>query len=631
MRIEELLELEARLKQCVLDDNGDRFSTIVTQLCEELHIPALGDATLVVRDQITSDLIARCGDLVFSTRQPKPEALCAELLICAASPLLTSTNLARFYQIVCRALQLAEASGQLPVIRRAANNCAVGAITADPTMALVYAARAYVISLAINDNIGQLSAIANVSGALVSLGLHRECVNLAMPRPTGGFQSTLSERNVTAAYLANKATSYLALNQHATSFETASEALNVLGHPSTPVTIWLAVNTEYVRLRCSIQFGDDEAVLAIKSRIDSLASGHRAGRIAVICEHAAAAYDCHVNDASAAIQRLLAMRSIAKSISSLYHDNLTQLQEAYSSIGDYAGALACLSEHMQHRSHEQIARVASILSALGGAIQTVSPAHEIAAPVISSVRGKPVGHYKSSLLKCDGTAMQETFERLAVAAELNEDDSGRHIYRVGRLTGLLAVEIGYDAAAADAMDRAARLHDIGKLGLPGALVARAEALSAAEHKVMREHAGTGRKILQQANDPAFDLACDIAQSHHERWDGRGYPQKLKHAAIPESARMVALTEAFDVLTHGRAYQPAVTVVDALLRLQQASGTHFEPRLVDALLKVVARLQQAHGGDDAALSDYLGDAGTASSFLQARDSMQDLVSALSPAR
>ena len=234
-------------------------------------------------------------------------------------------------------------------------------------------------------------------------------------------------------------------------------------------------------------------------------------------------------------------------------------------------------------------------------MQTVSPIHDMAAVTMIRIS---TGHGAAKLAphRVKTTAMQETFERLAVAAELNEEDSGRHIYRVGGVTGLLAAELGYDATTANAMERAARLHDIGKLGLPGALVARADVLSAAERKVMREHAGMGRKILQQANDPAFDVACAIAYSHHERWDGSGCPQALAGAAIPDGARMVALTEAFDVLTHGRAYQSAVTVTDALARRQQASGTHFEPRLVDALIKVVRRLHAEHGNDDAALSD-----------------------------
>lgn len=630
MTIEELLGLEARLKHFVAHNNATGIRATVTSLCCELNIPSAGDPTLVVRDDREHALIARCADLLFSVRQPQPEALCAELLICSALQLVTSANTSRFIVVVRRALALAEASGSPQTIRRALNNCSVGEIQGgDPTLALTFVARAYGLSRELAYVSGEIGALCNAGAALQRLELHSECVGITLPEPPAGRLDTATANHATAGHFVNQATSHLVLNQHAKATQAASKALRLLSALSTPITIWYAITAQLILLRCAIHSGEHEAVMKAMRDVEGIARCHQSNRVDIIYEHAVAAYECYVGQHGAAVARLLVLRARTASLPTLHHDTLTLLQEAYEASGDHCSALACLADDVQCRGREQVARVAEILTNLWGAIHTILPAHSTAAALLNRLPSLPSDTTQSGALHKQTVAMQETFERLAVAAELSEDDSGRHIYRVGRLTGLLASQLGYDATAADAMERAARLHDIGKLGLPGALVARADVLSAAERKVMREHADIGRKILQQANDPAFDVACAIAFSHHERWDGSGYPQGLAGAVIPEGARLAALTEAFDVLTHGRAYQSAVTVTvtDALARLRQASGSHFEPRLVDALIKVVHRLHAEHGRDDVALSDYLGGAGTASSFLQARDSMHNLLGSL----
>ena len=375
--------------------------------------------------------------------------------------------------------------------------------------------------------------------------------------------------------------------------------------------------------------GDAPTALARITSIEVRARDFRVGRIEIICEHATATYECHLGNPLGAIHRLLALRPRTKLLPGLHRDSLTLLQEAHQAFGDHASALACLAEHVEHLSAEHILRLTGFFADLVVHTQTHSLAHNISAEVMERTHRptQPIFQPDPQRAIAKPDAMQDTFERLAVAAELNEDDSGRHTYRVGRLTGLLAAEMGHDAETCDNIERAARLHDIGKLGLPGALLARPQNLSVAETKVMREHTEIGRKILEQANDPAFDLAKDVAYSHRERWDGTGYPQQLRHAAIPEAARMVAVAEAFDVLTHGREYQAAVSVPDALTRIQLASGTQFEPRLVTAFFNVVNRLYSESNHNDALLSDFLGSAGTASSFLPARESMHSLMSSL----
>jgi putative two-component system response regulator len=629
MRIEKLLELEARIKRCVASDDREGFRETISHLCVLLQIPSVGDPARVERSEPTHALIKRCASLVMQAVDPAPESLCAEILICACARSMTLGDVDNSEKSIELAVTLARLGTHRATLRRALNVSSVGAIaTGNASLGLTRAMQSCAIAKELGDPLGTFSSLVNATSILMAIGDHRYVA--ALGQQILEYCEAWLPPETAKGMQVNMATCLLSLRDYKSSQQFAESACKNLASPKSPVDYWLRLVAEIVGLRCAIALNDVAIVEARMRFIELCADELESARTELMREHALSVYDSFKGRHESAIERLVSMHKNSKNVPSLHLDTLTLLFEAHEKKGDQIGALKCLAEQVEYRSRWQSKHVFEQLAQMKLEPSAATPAHDDAATLVKAIE-------KGSCTRpLDGEAVasaatQKVLERLAVAAELNEDDSGRHIYRVGRLTGLLAAEIGYDATAADAMDRAARLHDIGKLGLPGALVARAEALSAAEHKVMREHAGTGRKILQQANDPAFDLACDIAQSHHERWDGRGYPQKLKHAAIPESARMVALTEAFDVLTHGRAYQPAVPVAAALLRLQQASGTHFEPRLVDALLKVVARLQQAHGGDDAALSDYLGDAGTASSFLQARDSMQDLVSALSPAR
>ena len=622
-------KLELELIRHVNANDRAGVREVVIKLCDILDIPPKGDPTLVVRDLSAYELLDRCAELLFVVRQPAPPGLCAHIMICALAERVTTDDTVKVLRLARRALELAEASKHMQTVRRALNiYSSANILFGDPTVGFDYAARSYALSVRLNDESGASGALQNAGAALVGLDLHHECIKLNFDQLPGDSACGLL-RHIAAGRLINTATSYFALRNFSQAAAAASQALRHLDDAmmSSKSGLWYSVSAECVLLRCAIQLGDSATASAQMRRLEASTQGRRTGRVDIICEQASAAYDCYLERHSDAIGRLIALCERTNSLPTLHTDTLSLLQTAYQAAGDHASALSCLAEDVEHRSRNQVVRVARVLRDLGTEMQTVSSTHEVAAEVIGRIRTQPKPFGAKDERRTNASAMQDTFERLAVAAELNEDDSGRHTYRVGRLTGLLAAEMGHDAETCDNIERAARLHDIGKLGLPGALLARPQTLSVAETKVMREHTEIGRKILEQANDPAFDLAKDVAYSHRERWDGTGYPQQLRHAAIPEAARMVAVAEAFDVLTHGREYQAAVSVPDALTRIQLASGTQFEPRLVTAFFNVVNRLYSESNHNDALLSDFLGSAGTASSFLQARESMHSLMSSL----
>lgn len=204
-------------------------------------------------------------------------------------------------------------------------------------------------------------------------------------------------------------------------------------------------------------------------------------------------------------------------------------------------------------------------------------------------------------------------EQQSVAAELHDDTTGEHCYRVGRLASILAQEIGLDDEVCFLIDLAARLHDIGKLVVPEAILLKPARLTPGERAIMETHTTAGADILARANIPQMHVAEEIARHHHERWDGFGYPMRLARRAIPVAARVTALADVFDALTHARPYKTAWTVEAALDEIRRLRGQQFDPELTDAFLALVPRLQREFGS----LDDHLAAEARQSGFVQAR--------------
>lgn len=175
----------------------------------------------------------------------------------------------------------------------------------------------------------------------------------------------------------------------------------------------------------------------------------------------------------------------------------------------------------------------------------------------------------------------EIVDRLAMAAEYRDDTTGEHTARVGQAAALVARELDLDDEFAELIRRAAPLHDVGKLGISDAILLKQGSLTPVEFEVMKIHAQIGGEILGRSRSRLLQLAEEIALTHHERWDGSGYPTGLKGDAIPISGRIVAIVDVFDVLTHHRPYKDAWPVEDALAEIYAVSGRHFDPQIVSA--------------------------------------------------
>jgi putative two-component system response regulator len=179
----------------------------------------------------------------------------------------------------------------------------------------------------------------------------------------------------------------------------------------------------------------------------------------------------------------------------------------------------------------------------------------------------------------------EDLRRLALMAEYRDDDTNKHTERVARTAALLAKELGLDGETVATIERAAPLHDVGKVGIPDAILLKPGKLTREEFEVIKTHTVIGGRILCKSRFPVVKMAMEIAFTHHERWDGNGYPSGLRGEGIPIAGRIIAVADAFDAMTHARPYKPALSVEHAVDEIERCRGTQFDPRAVDAFMRL----------------------------------------------
>ncbi|OHD25972.1 MAG: two-component system response regulator [Spirochaetes bacterium GWB1_59_5] len=181
--------------------------------------------------------------------------------------------------------------------------------------------------------------------------------------------------------------------------------------------------------------------------------------------------------------------------------------------------------------------------------------------------------------------------RLGRASEYRDNETGKHIMRVSETAGIIARVLGWKAHDLENLTHAAPMHDIGKIGIPDAILLKPGALEGEEWEIMKTHTTIGAHILTGDDSRLLRLAEEIALSHHEKWDGSGYPRGLVGAVIPESGLIVAIADVFDALCSKRPYKTAWHIEKAAAFIQEGRGTHFAPQLVDIFLEQLPRIKK----------------------------------------
>jgi len=183
----------------------------------------------------------------------------------------------------------------------------------------------------------------------------------------------------------------------------------------------------------------------------------------------------------------------------------------------------------------------------------------------------------------------DTIRRLTVAAEYRDADTAGHIERIGLYAEVLATGLGLSPGQAETIRQGAPMHDVGKLGVPDRILLKPGALDEEEWVIMRSHAAIGAQILAGSNSTVLQMGEKIARSHHERWDGSGYPAGLRGEAIPYEGRICAVVDVFDALTMDRPYRKALPQDDAVAMMREASSSHFDPHIFESFLGRLTQL------------------------------------------
>jgi putative two-component system response regulator len=178
---------------------------------------------------------------------------------------------------------------------------------------------------------------------------------------------------------------------------------------------------------------------------------------------------------------------------------------------------------------------------------------------------------------------EEIVLRLSLANEMRDNETAEHIVRMARYCVLIAEQLGFPRETCDFLYLAAQMHDIGKIGVPDAILCKTGLLSPDERRIMERHTLVAENILKGSRSALIQLAEIIATTHHERWDGAGYPRQLKGTDIPIAGRIAAVADVFDALASPRRYKPGWTLDAARAELERNRGLHFDPACVDALL------------------------------------------------
>lgn len=182
-------------------------------------------------------------------------------------------------------------------------------------------------------------------------------------------------------------------------------------------------------------------------------------------------------------------------------------------------------------------------------------------------------------------------QRLGKAAEFKDNETGLHVIRMSHYAKALALGVGYSQSLAEDLLHAAPMHDVGKIGIPDAILQKPGKLTEDEWIIMRQHTVMGAKIIGEHSAGLLHMAQIIALNHHEKWDGSGYPNSAAGENIPHPARIVAIADVFDALTSVRPYKRAWSVEDAIALLQRESGLHFDPELIEAFMDCLPEILQ----------------------------------------
>jgi putative two-component system response regulator len=542
------------------------------------------------------------------------EVVRIECLLAAAQFFYVNTHVAEGLAPSSEAVSAAKALSNLSLLRKAHTFHGILQVdTSNFPIAIEHLSEALELAITLDDKNGELVVWTNIGLALLHVAQYEDSIECS----ERAIHLAKQNHNTAAASLALGNVALAALHQDDLSkgLRAIKTAVEGTAAPSNASEALSRVTNEsvYSRLLLEVENLSKAKERCELAKLYAKQSGsERAELTAAIAE---GLYEVRAGLKDVGLSRLEKALDRARVIRSFLRDTLVAMVKGYEAAGEPEKALSYLRELMLHTRQAQqenvlyhhrlhLERLEDEGAVVDGAFKKLKKHQD-------ALQGKVA---QRKLLQ----AQLDQLERLAVTAELRDDSTGEHSYRVGKLASLLAQAYGCDEHTCFMVDLAARLHDIGKIGIPDGILLKAGRLTEAERIIMQTHTTVGAELLAKSNVPHMQMAEEIARAHHEWWDGSGYPHGIIGRGIPIGARITALADVFDALTHKRPYKEPWPVFKALEEIRRLRGGQFDPELTDLFIPLVQRLQREYGD----LDEYLGTEARQSPFIQARQKISE---------
>lgn len=485
--------------------------------------------------------------------------------------------------------------------------------TNNPGDALLSLAEALRLAESLQDRIGVAIVWNSLGAAFYEAALYtdaRECYERASALSASGLEL----QHIHSAALANAAICCLHIGAHQEGIETIRNAIASMPSPSSPAELLVRVLAEGTFTRLLLATGSVREAAERAQLAKQFAAGAKSVRADISAACSEGLVEVYSGLGDVGLSRGMQALEKARQVKPSLRETLLAMVQAHEKAGRPERALALhreLTLHIRKAQHENIVRHQELhLKQLEADETAQFPSRlleEKDAELTQKIAAQTVGAKQGRLL-----------EQMAFTAEMRDDPTGEHCYRVAKLAALLAQAHGEPPQTCATIELAARLHDIGKVGIPDTLMQKATLLSDGERQILETHAKTGAELLARTKVSYGELAEDIARHHHERWDGHGYPDGIFGSAIPLAARIVAVCDVYDAMTHDKAYRRALSGEEALAEMLRGRALQFDPKLIDLFGPMITRLRAEHADLDA----FLGQAARQTALTVARQKIAE---------
>ena len=441
------------------------------------------------------------------------------------------------------------------------------------------------------------------SGIFANLGLAHQYAgqfSMAIPcyeRAVEIADSTPTPSLTKAVPLANIAVASLYLRDFSRGLAAAERAIELLADPSDDSERMTRATIEFAYTRLLLEVRNVPLALerARLARLHAKGAGTLGELYAEMALGLAEVHDAGTCDIGLSrLQR--ALNESRRGVPSALRDALATIVRAYEVAKQPNNALVFQQEVIRLNRDS---RVKNLLEHHHRHVVQVKKALDARAEAAMDLQQHELKFQRFSMQ--DLGELTQVLERNSVTVEFHDDETGEHCYRVGAMARELAKRMGLDDELCQMIDLSARLHDVGKIRIPESILLKPGRFTPEERSIMEKHCEFGWEIIGEGGLGQLFVAQEIAFNHHEKWDGSGYPRQIKGEMIPLSARITALSDVYDALTHKRTYKDAWPIADALQHIGREAGKHFDPQLTAMFLELVPALQAQHGDLDAFLS------------------------------